>query len=451
MKNIRRSGISAILTLLGAFLLTALGVMPASATDGYTLQVIEKASVHSNVHWKGELVEGWHIHFTAAQKRRLMKPSNCIWSDGRNYYSKVDTQHGWHPDYNMHLCRSKKSPTGWVKVGGGVSGIACFNVASPNHVPPLPHVPQIKGPITETWSFSRFFAHLKASEGIKLHVVADCGPAHIDTKIWTKGIVEGSALQKVFLKSNGHISSFNAKLDTALVMSAKNSSKVMVLITCTLTPPPPPTPTYSCDTLHVTQGDNRSVTIDTFSTSESGGATFKNAVINWGDGTSGTFTSPVGQTHTYGADGTYTITGTAHFDVNGTDVSATSNGCQQAVTFNTPAPQASVSATTLNDLYQCEHSANWNVTTSNAGTGYHVRFHTVYGEIKDGIDGNIVTTSPVQGSNTYTFVYYASCDGSATTNLTENVSVDLLDANNNVVDTYDVPPFVIQPTGGPRG
>lgn len=105
--------------------------------------------------------------------------------------------------------------------------------------------------------------------------------------------------------------------------------------------PPPPTPeaTYSCDTLNVTKGDNRSVTIAGFSTSQSGGATFKNAVIEWGDGSSETFTSPVGKSHTFGADGTYTIRATAVFDVNGQEKRVTSSGCQSAVTFNTPPPE----------------------------------------------------------------------------------------------------------------
>lgn len=106
---------------------------------------------------------------------------------------------------------------------------------------------------------------------------------------------------------------------------------------CTTPPPPPPAqPKYSCDQLLVTKGDHQ-VTVNTFKTSQDN-ATFTKADISWGDGTSTTSASPVGLTHTYGADGTYTIKATAHFDVNGTDKTATSSGCQQAVTFTTPPP-----------------------------------------------------------------------------------------------------------------
>ncbi|HWT55840.1 MAG TPA: DUF11 domain-containing protein [Candidatus Microsaccharimonas sp.] len=96
------------------------------------------------------------------------------------------------------------------------------------------------------------------------------------------------------------------------------------------------TPTYSCDQFHVTAGDNRTVTVDAFKTSQSNGATFKNAVINWGDQSQAlTTNSVVGQKHTYAADGTYTLTATAHFDVNGQDV-ATTGSCTQVVKFTTP-------------------------------------------------------------------------------------------------------------------
>ncbi|MGH7240738.1 MAG: hypothetical protein ACREGB_00395, partial [Candidatus Saccharimonadales bacterium] len=98
------------------------------------------------------------------------------------------------------------------------------------------------------------------------------------------------------------------------------------------------TPTYSCDQFHVTPGDNRTVTVDTFKTSQSNGATFKNVVINWGDQSQAlTTNNAVGQKHTYGANGTYTLTATAHFDVNGQDV-ATTGSCTQVVPFTPGTP-----------------------------------------------------------------------------------------------------------------
>lgn len=95
-------------------------------------------------------------------------------------------------------------------------------------------------------------------------------------------------------------------------------------------------PMYSCDAFHVTIGDKRTVTVDTFKTSQSNGATFSNVVINWGDQSQAlTTNNAVGQKHAYASDGKYTIVATAHFKVNGQDV-ATTGSCTQVVNFTTP-------------------------------------------------------------------------------------------------------------------
>jgi hypothetical protein len=115
---------------------------------------------------------------------------------------------------------------------------------------------------------------------------------------------------------------------------------------------------YSCDTLDVSQGDSRTVNVKSFKQTAQSGATFKNAVINWGDGSAPVTTSDVeGQKHQYAADGTYTVSAVAHFTVDGKDASA--NGpaaCSKAVTFGsnnatggttTPTPPSTPGATNL--------------------------------------------------------------------------------------------------------
>jgi hypothetical protein len=97
------------------------------------------------------------------------------------------------------------------------------------------------------------------------------------------------------------------------------------------------TPTYSCDLLHVVaDNDARKVTIDNFKTSQANGATFKNAVIDWGEKnvTPLTTNNVIGQTHVYTAEGTYKVTATAHFTVDNGDKTATSESCTQTVTFS---------------------------------------------------------------------------------------------------------------------
>jgi uncharacterized repeat protein (TIGR01451 family) len=107
----------------------------------------------------------------------------------------------------------------------------------------------------------------------------------------------------------------------------------------------PEQPAYSCDLLSLTKGEDRMVTISNFQTSAKNGAVFTKADINWGDKTPLTSTDTViGQTHTFAADGNYTVSATAHFTVmvNGqaTDVTASGPNCQQVVSFNaTPPPE----------------------------------------------------------------------------------------------------------------
>jgi len=102
---------------------------------------------------------------------------------------------------------------------------------------------------------------------------------------------------------------------------------------------PTPSPTYTCDALNIAADVDRKVKVSAFSTTATNGATFKDAVINWGDNTTPlTTNNVVGQAHQYGADGTYTITATAHFTVGGEDVTATGLQCQKQVTFSSTTP-----------------------------------------------------------------------------------------------------------------
>jgi hypothetical protein len=112
-------------------------------------------------------------------------------------------------------------------------------------------------------------------------------------------------------------------------------------------PTPPPTPSFSCTVLGLTAEENRTVKISNFATAQANGATFTNAVITWGDNSTAlTSASPIGHAHQYGADGTYTVTATAHFNVNGQDKTAGGPTCTQNVTFSSTKPPVVTPPTT---------------------------------------------------------------------------------------------------------
>ncbi len=113
-----------------------------------------------------------------------------------------------------------------------------------------------------------------------------------------------------------------------------NTAYVHITKTCAATP------TYSCNAFEIT-ADNAShkVTVGKFDQSATNGATFKNVVISWGDNSDAlTTNNVVGQTHSYSADGTYSVTATAHFTVNNADVTATDANCAKTVTFSSTKP-----------------------------------------------------------------------------------------------------------------
>ena len=98
----------------------------------------------------------------------------------------------------------------------------------------------------------------------------------------------------------------------------------------------PKQPVYRCDMLDVKKLDNRTVEIAKFETNQTNGATFKDVSINWGDDSSSLYDNAVGKKHTYKADGTYTITATARFNVENSVKEAAVGSCIDKVTFTTP-------------------------------------------------------------------------------------------------------------------
>jgi hypothetical protein len=98
-------------------------------------------------------------------------------------------------------------------------------------------------------------------------------------------------------------------------------------------------PVYSCDAFAITASKDRKVKIATFTTTAKDGAAFKDATVNWGDSTAVLRDANiVDKEHQYAKDGTYTITATAYFTVNGAEVSAGGPNCVQQVTFKEDQP-----------------------------------------------------------------------------------------------------------------
>jgi len=101
-------------------------------------------------------------------------------------------------------------------------------------------------------------------------------------------------------------------------------------------------PNFACNLLDIDKENNRTVKVTKFTTTAKNGATFKDAVIDWGDGSTPlTTNTAVGQTHKYAKNGKYTVSAVAHFTVDGQDKTASSDSCAKSINFTskpTPTP-----------------------------------------------------------------------------------------------------------------
>lgn len=109
--------------------------------------------------------------------------------------------------------------------------------------------------------------------------------------------------------------------------------------------PPAPQPVYTCDELNVTQpGTNQVQTAIQYTAKN--GATFKSVTYNFGDGSTPLNTTSSSSTYTYAQAGSYNITATVLFDVNGASQTATGTNCTKTVSFTAPTPTPTSTTTT---------------------------------------------------------------------------------------------------------
>ncbi len=141
--------------------------------------------------------------------------------------------------------------------------------------------------------------------------------------------------------NGGHIKNLADGITTtgANKGNLNGSTREFVQFQAKVTCDTPQVPAYRCDLLDIKAETGRKVTVTKFDTTATNGATYKNAILSWGDGSDNlSVVNPVGQTHVYAKDGTYTIKATAVFTVDGKDVTHTSAACAKQVSFSEDKP-----------------------------------------------------------------------------------------------------------------
>ena len=221
-------------------------------------------------------------------------------------------------EYRLHLYNPGPDPINDVKVEATINTVT---------------------PYTQFVSTATAFAPNSLSSQVNFQSTLNIASAQ------TQSYVSGST---VLLDSAGNVikSSANGGLADTITMGAggidigslgesvQEFLEFKAQISC-----PAPTPTYACTQLVVADESDNTVKVTNFVTSQTNGATFSNATINWGDNSTAlTSSQPINQTHQYASTGNYSITATANFNVAGSSKSVTSQNCVQEVSFQTTPP-----------------------------------------------------------------------------------------------------------------
>jgi hypothetical protein len=99
--------------------------------------------------------------------------------------------------------------------------------------------------------------------------------------------------------------------------------------------PAPAQPVYTCNLLSISEPATKQIQASVQYTAQNG-ATFENVTYNFGDNSTPLTTTNTSSTYTYANYGTYNVTATVAFNVNGTTESATSTNCAKTVSFAAP-------------------------------------------------------------------------------------------------------------------
>ncbi len=293
------------------------------------------------------------------------------WNSGRDVNGRLE----WFRDpAPAEVCPSSHSPTGWVKVKGGMTGRTCFNPAKVG----MPPGPVVKGRVFIVRSFTNLRIQLHAEAQVL--VTAVCGQAS------ASGSATVSFLLKTYIKSSG-------ALKEKMVGNAagKASANASAHLSCVETPPPvtnttttsttvtqttstttvQTTTTQTTTTTPVQHSCQLTVALASKSDAQTANGTVNGDVApgsvtwNWGDGNSET--AGTSRSHTYatqptsstpGTGITYDINAVAHFS-NGQNVN-----CGD-VPFFVPAPPPSQTVTQTTT----QNGTTTVVTTTTTNTG----------------------------------------------------------------------------------
>jgi hypothetical protein len=153
----------------------------------------------------------------------------CHWvKEGWNSGESANGELWWFKDHHMYVCPNKNSPTGWVKVKGGMTGRRCYNPVKVGEEPKK----VVTGKVKLVRSFGKFKVTAKAKA--EEEATGTCGKAKATA--FARGVAFG--LTKIQAQGNAKVVA-NAKA------RASAYAKAVAILQCAppATPPPATPPT----------------------------------------------------------------------------------------------------------------------------------------------------------------------------------------------------------------
>jgi hypothetical protein len=174
----------------------------------------------------------------------------------------------------------------------------------------------------------------------------------INTTTNSRTSVIGSDSNVSYTFTSNGVQTVTATVNWTLNGSTVSATSPSCTKSITIAPPPPINSSYSCTAINVSPDPNDQNSIVASSTYDAtNGATLASAVYDFGDTSTANVTTPSNLTvdHTYSAPGTYLVSVTDTFLVNGNNETVTSANCEENVTI---APPPSTPSCTIPGLSQ---------------------------------------------------------------------------------------------------
>lgn len=228
----------ALFILVGA--LTGASSANATATSVAPIISVESASVGSfEFNFKGTILEDVKMSYKGVNT----KSKKCHWvKGGWNSGHGIDGRLYWFWDSTpAYICPSKKSPTGWIKVKGGMTGRRCGNPWKPKGKP--------RGPIVKNVTMVKSFAKLKitVTATATAKVVGTCpNNPSINGEATASGNVSAVITMATLVKAKGNAANLRAEVQLNLKAQGVAEATAKLNLNCGTPPPPPCEETGTC-------------------------------------------------------------------------------------------------------------------------------------------------------------------------------------------------------------